>query len=353
VGGGGGGPTGFGAAQMTDFSLVLVTLAPPGSRVKAGDVVARFDPQMQQQRLDDYKDTLVQSDANISSRLAQLAASRENHLLKVQQGDASWLQALQDQKADPVIADISASLNDLAVTQDEAQFRQLEDEDDLVDEQQQAEVKVLQLNRDQANSEYKRTLANLDKLTIKAPMDGVVVMASIVRNNEFGQVQVGDEVRAGQPFMYIEDNRSMVVNATVNQVDAERLRPGLKAAIRLDAYPDIDLPGTVEGIGALAQASTFRAGYVADIPVLVALDKMDPRIIPDLTASAEVYTETQNGAVFVPRAAVFGETGGKYVFLRQPDGWLRKPVETGLTTFEAVAIQSGIEKGDVVALQRP
>jgi HlyD family secretion protein len=353
VGGGGGVPTGFGASPMTDFSLVLVMLAPPGSRVKAGDVVARFDQQMQQQRLDDYRDTLLQSDANISSRLARLAASRESHLLKVQEGDAAWLQALQDQKTNPVDADITVELNDLAVTQDEAQYRQLEDEDELVDEQQQAEIKVLQLNRDQANAEYKRTLANLDKLTIKAPMDGVVVMASIVRNGEFGQVQVGDEVRAGQPFMYIEDNRSMVVNATVNQVDAERLRPGLKADIRLDAYSDIDLPGTVEGIGALALPSTFRAGYVAQIPVLLSLDKMDPRIIPDLTASAEIYTETQDGAVFVPRAAVFSEAGDQYVFLRQPNGWFRKPVTTGLATYEAVAIQSGIQKGDVVALQRP
>ncbi len=76
VGGGGGGPTGHGASQMTDFSLVLIMLAPAGSVVKAGDVIARFDPQMQEQRLDDYRDAMIQLDANISGRLAQMASSR-------------------------------------------------------------------------------------------------------------------------------------------------------------------------------------------------------------------------------------------------------------------------------------
>ena len=153
--------------------------------------------------------------------------------------------------------------------------------------------------------------------------------------------------------MYIEDNRSMVVNAMLNQVDVERLRPGLKADIRLDAYPDIVLPGTVEGIGALAQTSTFRAGYVSEIPVQVNVDKMDPRIIPDLTASAEVHAASETNVLFVPRTAVFEENGGKYVFLQQPTGWARRHVETGLATYQSVAIHSGIQKGDVVATQRP
>ncbi len=353
VGGGGGGATGHGAAQMTDFSLVLIMLAPPGSVVKAGDVIAKFDPQMQQQRLDDYNDALLQLDANIKSRLAQMAYNRERHLLQVQQAEASWLKALQDQKTKPVVSNINAQLFDLAVQQTEAQYKQLQFEDDLVDQQQQAQLKVLQLNREQARLEYKRTEANLERLTIKAPMDGIVVMASVVRNGEFNQFREGDEVHAGQPFMYIQDSRSMVLNAKLNQVDAERLRPGMKADIQLDAYPDIYLPGTVKGIAALAKTSTFRSGYISEIPVQISLDRTDPRIIPDLTASAEVRLDSESSVLFVPRAAVFEENGGKYVLLQQPKGWVRKPVETGFTNTTSVAIRTGLQKDDIVALQRP
>jgi multidrug efflux pump subunit AcrA (membrane-fusion protein) len=179
-------------------------------------------------------------------------------------------------------------------------------------------------------------------------------MASIVRNNEFGTVREGDQVRSGQPFMFVVDPSSMVLSASVNQVDAERLRLGMKASIRLDAYNDIEVPGTLEGIGAMAQTSTFRASYVGEIPVRINLDKMDPRIIPDLTASAEVYLQSEQNAVVVPRSALFEENGNKYVFLRNPEGaFIRKPVETGVVGFTDVAIHSGVQKGDVVALQRP
>jgi HlyD family secretion protein len=353
VGGGGGGATGHGAAQMTDFSLVLIMLAPPGSLVKAGDVIARFDPQMQQQRMDDYQDALLQLDANIKSRLAQLASSRERHLLQVQRAEANWLKALQDRKTGPVVSEISAQLYDLAVQETEAQYKQLQFEDELVDQQQQAQLKVLQLSRDQARLEYKRTVANLDRLIVKAPIDGIVVMASVVRNNEFGQFREGDEVHAGQPFMYIQDSRSMVVNAKLNQVDAERLSSGMTAHIQPDAYPDISLPGTVQGIGALAKTSTFRSGYISEIPIQIRLDKMDPRLIPDLTASAEVHLDSESDALFVPRTAVFEENGSKYVHVQQRNGWIRKPVETGLVTVTSVSIRTGLREGDIVALQQP
>ena len=38
----------------------------------------------------------------------------------------------------------------------------------------------------------------------------------------------------------VVDPSSMVLNATVNQVDAERLRLGMKATVRIDAYPDVE-----------------------------------------------------------------------------------------------------------------
>src|SRR5439155_14174093 len=129
---------------------------------------------------------------------------------------------------------------------------------------------------------------NVQKMTMKSPMDGIVVMQSIVRNGEFGQIREGDQVQAGQPFVQIVDPSSMVLNGTVNQVDAEKLRLGMKATIRVDAYPDVELPGTLIGIGALAKASTFRARYVGEIPIRLKIEKMDPRVIPDLTGSAEI-----------------------------------------------------------------
>src|SRR5262249_54162581 len=117
---------------------------------------------------------------------------------------------------------------------------------------------------------------------------------------------------------------------------------------------DVELPATVLGIGAMARTATFRASYVGEIPVRLKLDKMENRVIPDLTASAEITLHTAKDRLVAPRASVFQENGGNsFVFLQGPEGWIRKEIEIELGNNVSVAVRSGLQKGDVVALQRP
>jgi HlyD family secretion protein len=338
---------------MGDFSLVLMKLAKPGVHVKAGEVVAEFDPQNQLQRLDDYKDSAVQQENMVKKMLANLAAVKEAHDQSVRAAKANWEKAVLDLKTADVRSAIDAEKFKLTVEENDATYKQLLAEADLVDASQIAQIRVSQLNRDQSKIEVARADANVKKMTVKAPMDGIVVMQSIVRNGEFGQIREGDQVAAGQPFVQIVDPTSMVLNATVNQVDAEKLRLGMKSVIHLDAYPDIELPGTLVGIGAMAKASTFRARYVGEIPIRIKLEKMDSRVIPDLTGSAEIILNAERNTTIAPLASVFAEEGGPYVFVQGPEGWIKKKVELGLPSYTMVAIRSGLQKGDVVALQRP
>src|ERR1017187_6719423 len=221
---GGGGPQGFGAAQQNDFSLVLTKLAPAGSHVKTGDTIAQFDTQAQLQRLDDYNDSLIQLEANIKRQMANMGSQKESHLQQVRASKAAWQQAVLDQQTNKVVSAIMAQIYDLAVEEDKAKYDQLLYEDDLLDQQQRAQIRAIELNRDQSQLELQRSQTNVAKMTMTAPRDGIVVMNSIVRNNEFGTVREGDTVRAGQPFMFIVDPTSMILSASVNQVDAERMR---------------------------------------------------------------------------------------------------------------------------------
>ena len=353
-GGGGGGGGGMGGGgPMNDFSLVIMTLAKPGLHVKIGDVVGQFDPQMQQTRLDDYKDSVIQTQNAVRKMIANLATIRDAHDQTVLTAKAGWVKAVLDLQTAPIRSAIDAEKYKLAAEQTEATYKQLLYEASLVVEQQAAQIRVQQLNLDQSAIELKRAEMNVQRMTIKSPMDGIVVMQSIVRNGEFGQIQEGDQVFAGQPFMQIVDPSSMVLNATVNQVDAEKLRLGMKCNIRLDAYPDIEMPGTLIGIGALSKTSTFRASYVGEIPVRVKIQRIDPRVIPDLTGSAEIEMNSESNALLAPREAIFEDNGSPVVFLQGPEGWIRKPVELGVVNFTTVAIRSGVKKGDVIALQRP
>jgi HlyD family secretion protein len=360
-GGGGGAPMGGGDATAmmmmmggpTDFTLVLLKLSAPGVRVKAGQVVAEFDPTNQLQRLDDYKDSAIQQENTVKKMLANLAATKEAHDQQVRMAKADWDKALLDLKTKEVRSEIDAEKFRLTAEENEAKYKQLVAESALVDESQRATIRASELNRDQSRLEMARAENNVQKMVIKAPMDGIVVLNTTTRNGEFGQIREGDVVAAGQPFMTIVDPSSMVLNATVNQVDAEKLRLGMKATVRIDAYPDVELAGTLIGIGALAKASTFRARYVGEIPIRLKIDKTDQRVIPDLTGSAEIFLNSEHNTMVVPRSAVFAENNESYVFVQGPEGWTKKKVEVGMPNYTSIAIKSGVQQGDVIALQRP
>lgn|SRR5579871_948589 len=344
-----------GNGANNDFNLLITKLAEPGSNIKAGDVVAEFDTEAQRTRLDDYKDSVVQLDANINRLKANLAASKESLAQQVRSAKADWDKAKLDLQTAPIRASIDGEKYAIAVQQTKKVYDELIKQAQLQEVSQEAQIKASEFDRDQSRIELERAEMNIERMSMKAPINGIAVLQTLFRQGQLAQVRVGDQVNPGQPFLSIVDPTSMVVNATVNQVDAEKLRLGQKAKIRLDAYPDVELPGTVIGIGAMSKTSNVRGSYVSEIPVRVKIDqaKIDNRIIPDLTASAEIFVSTEKDAVIAPRSAVFKDDGKPFVFFQSPTGWIKKPVELGLENNISVAVRSGLQKGDVIALQRP
>jgi HlyD family secretion protein len=186
------------------------------------------------------------------------------------------------------------------------------------------------------------------------------VMQNTFRGGEFGLIQQGDQVFPGQMFMQIVDQSSMVVSASVNQVDVQMMKLGQKARVRFDAFPGLELPGHVVMIGAITKTGGTRGAFKKDVAVRLKLDRMDPRVIPDLSVSADVILdETEAAAPVVPLEALSAagagpEEGKGTVLVRTANGnWERREVMLGLASYTQVAVKSGLKEGEVVALEPP
>ncbi|MBI4876221.1 MAG: HlyD family efflux transporter periplasmic adaptor subunit [Acidobacteria bacterium] len=355
-GGGGGGGGRGGPGGGGEFALVLQQLIKPGSMVKKGEVVAEFDRQYMMNRLDDYRDSVVQNEAGIRKQMAQLEVTRKAHEQQVTAAKGSVEKAALDLKTTPVRSAIDSERLRLALEEATAKHKQLLAEVKYVEISEQSQIRTAEIGVQESKVELRRAEMNADRMISKAPIDGLVVMQQTFRGSEFAQIQQGDQVFSGQPFMQIVDLRSMVINATVNQADVESLRIGQRARVRFDAYPDLELTAHVFSVGAIARQGGFRASYMKEIPVRLRLDKMDPRVIPDLSVSADVIVEREEQAAMVaPLESVFrdGAAARPYVFVREAQGWRKREVELGLASNVAAAIRSGLQPGEVVALARP
>jgi len=337
--------------------LILLKLAPAGSRVKKGDVIAEFDRQWQLQRIDDQDAGVVQAEASISKRKAELALQGETANQALRVARAEMEKARLDLKTAEVRSTIDAEKLKLVVEETTARFQQLEAEVPLRKASFAADVRALEYNRDQQRIDKRRAERNADRMIIRAPMDGVVVMQTTFRGNQPATVQEGDQVHPGSVFMQVVDLSMMVLNATVNQAESQEFRLGQRAEIRLDAYPGVSWPGRLTAIGAMASRTAYgmrggstRADYMRIIPVRLSIDARDARIIPDLSASGSVLLAEEKDVVIAPREALAHRGGKVWARVRRSGGWQRREVTVGLANGTHAAVRAGLNAGDEVAL---
>jgi len=139
-----------------------------------------------------------------------------------------------------------------------------------------------------------RIARNADQMIVHAPLDGLVVLESVYRSGQWGEIREGDELRPGQPFMQIVDLRSIVLQARINQVDMEGVRLDLPARVHFEAYPSLEIPAEVVSVGTFAQPSRWRACYVRDVPLRLKLQAEDERFVPNLSANADIVIDSED-----------------------------------------------------------
>jgi multidrug efflux pump subunit AcrA (membrane-fusion protein) len=339
--------------QAPDFGrgLVLISLATNGAFVKEGDVVAEIDGQSVKDHLDDVEAQVDQTALDLKRVLAQQQSRREALEQSIRAARAEWEKAQQDMKAANVKSDIQKEQLRLRLEEAQANYQEIRSELALLDERQAAEWRIAEIGQESQIRHRNRHRVDLNRFTVRAPRGGQVILRSLYRNGEQQQVRLGDEVYPGMAFMKIVDRNNMQLEGTVNQGDSELVRLGQKALIRFDAYPGLLVDGTVEAVGMMASYNRRPSYYVRSVPVRIGLESPDPRVIPDLTASADVVIGEQDDTVIIPREAI-QESGGKSIVMVK-QGETLAPREVSIAGFSntQVAVASGLQEGDLIAIQ--
>jgi multidrug efflux pump subunit AcrA (membrane-fusion protein) len=338
-----------------DFTLTLMKIAAAGVMVRKGDLIAEFDRQVQLLRLDDYRDTVTQLNANIEKMRADLQAAHKAHDHLIYSAKADLDKAVLDLKTAEVRSANDGEKLKLNVEEARARYQQLLKEVKLLEDSQRALISGTQIDREQARMELARAQHNVDLMVVKAPMDGMVVLQTIWRGGDTGQAQQGDQLYSGRAFMEVIDPAAMLLNVKANQVDSQRIRIGMKAKVHLDAYPGLEFPGHVAGVNALAKPSYRRPSFMGEIDVRVKVDAIDAHVIPDISASADIILDEEPQVPVAPLGAIFfrGPSESPYVYLKTQTGWDRRDVELGLRSNTHAAIRSGLAGGDVIAITQP
>lgn len=315
-----------------------------GQRVRSGQELLRMDDSEARKNLAAAEAALASSKTALRSM--EMGGSQDERLAQTSDLSSAKSQVAQDTASLATLqrlqAQGAASANEVALAQQnlsaaEAKVQQIErrqtqrySSDDL--SAQRAQVAQAQADVDAARAVY----AGVD---IHAPFAGTVY-ALPVRQFEF--------VQEGETLIQIANLQKLQIEAYFDEPEIGLLRAGQPVTIRWNAKPD------KEWHGRIVQAPTTVIAYGGTRNVgecLISVDDADGDLLPNTNVTVRVTELQHNDVLSLPREALHTQGATDFVY-RVVDGRLvRTNVKVGVTNLTRFEILSGLQQGDMVALE--
>ena len=186
----------------------------------------------------------------------------------------------------------------------------------------------------------------LEDMEIRAPFGGVVIAKAAQPGEMISPVSAGGGfTRTG--ICTIVDMDSLEVEVDVNEAYINRVYPDQPATVRLNAYPDFEIPAAV--IATIPAADRNKA----TVRVRIGFKERDPRILPDMGVKVAFLEDrkpetaaVKRPAVLAPAASVLEEDGQRYVYVVANDAARRQAVSTDGNERGRVRVVAGLASGE-------
>jgi HlyD family secretion protein len=183
--------------------------------------------------------------------------------------------------------------------------------------------------------------ATVNMQFIQAPFSGII---TIVNNKP------GDQVRAGDPAIRLDDTSQLLVDVEISEVDINAIEVGQPASLTFDAILDKTYNGVVEEV---SRVGTSSSGVV-NFTVKVKLADADADVKPGMTAAVTITTKQLEDVLLIPNRAVRLVDGKRVVFILVKGQITSIPIELGATSdLNSEVIGGELKVGDLLILNPP
>ena len=187
-------------------------------------------------------------------------------------------------------------------------------------------------NLAQANASLRRAREVQSNTTVTSPVQGFIVE----RNYDAGSIP------GEKPIVVVADLREMKLEAGVSELEAGRLRVGMKATVTVQAKPGMTFMGQLAAIA--PEVDERNRHFKIDVRV-----PNDGRtLLSGMYANARIVEATTTNAILVPKEAVATRNGKRVVQKVQGDTVSIVEVVEGLSDPDRVQIVKGLSAGETV-----
>jgi HlyD family secretion protein len=268
-------------------TLTITRLVASGSHVKRGDVLVEFDRQAQMRDFIDKQADYSKLVSQVMEEQAKENAARAKDETELKQAENNLGKAELEMQKVEIDSRIDAEKAQENSDEAKATVEQLRETFDLKRKAAEAAIRILEIQRDRTRETMLHAQANAELMQIHSPIDGIAVLTTVWKESRIGEVQEGDQIRPGVPFMEVVDPSRMQVRVLANQEDFLSLQIGQLSKVHLDAYPELVFPGKLEEMAPIGRSGDFSS-KLRTFAVVFSIIGNDAKLMPDLSAAVDV-----------------------------------------------------------------
>ena len=213
-----------------------------------------------------------------------------------------------------------------------------------------SEADVRRLATAAARQRLRQRMVEKEELIVRAPFAGVISQRYAEPGAFVTPTTTASATAGATSSSIVELSEGLEVVAKVPESDIGRLKVGLPASVRVDAFPDRRFQARVRQIAPRA----VKTNNVTSFEVKLQLDDPAPELRIGMTADIDFQTGTLQARTVVPTVAIVTEDGRPGVLLvgkRQEPTF--QPVELGASSGKDTQILTGLESGTRVFIDLP
>lgn len=188
-----------------------------------------------------------------------------------------------------------------------------------------------------ARKAYENAQINLDKMSIDAPIDGVIT--SLPYYSQGVRVEQGSEM-AG-----VMNYEKLVLDITLPASAFGKVTPQQKSLITNYSSSEDTIEGRVTQLSPALDVNT--RSYKGRIGI----ENKDDVLKPGMFVNAAIVVEQKDSVLAVPPEVVLSQMGGKFVYVVEKETARKRIVQTGLEGNERIEIVSGLKPGEQVVVK--
>jgi RND family efflux transporter MFP subunit len=302
-----------------------------GQPVKAGDILAELDDTDLQLAVTQAQNTLSKAEANYTDAVNQREINQMESKIKVDEAKTKW-----DEKPD------DASLK-AAYELEQKKYQNLVNNNSTI---QNAKLSV-----EEAKNKLQEAKNNLNKIYLKAPIDGEIMNL----NYKVGEVVTGSQsgtnnnsASSGSAFMTIVDPSVIYVKATATETDISGIEIAQQMRVAIDSVSLENVAGEVVSV---SDTPSIDSSGVVTYEVTGKLAEPNEMIKDGMTSFITFLKKEKTDVVLVPNKAIFVEDGKQYVNVKssaeEPD---KRAITGGLTNGIQTEVVEGLKEGETVVI---